>query len=167
MYENSKPDGNIDKAAISVSPDGAWRGAALPRSHFIWSLLKWSNKGVRAIHLTCGNTSWTHGGAMKALRPNAHLQHELPRAQKDWTSYYAYLTIISTNIMPFKSVFLNVKVAIPPWWCDKLPPLARISSLAACCGKKDKTLKQIMKSNGVVIYKKSNKKIKVYTSTCS
>lgn len=109
------------------------------------------------------------GGAMKALRPNAHLQHELPRARKHWKSNYAYLTIIPTNMMPFKSVLLSVKVAIPPWWCDKLPPLARISSLAACCAKKDKTLKQIMKSNGVVTYKgkKSNQKWSFYTSTCS
>ena len=31
MYENSEADGNIDKAAISVSPDGAW-GVTVPPS---------------------------------------------------------------------------------------------------------------------------------------
>lgn len=35
MYENSKPDGNIDKAAISVSRDGARRGAALLTFHLV------------------------------------------------------------------------------------------------------------------------------------
>lgn len=32
---------------------------------------------------------------------------------------------------------LNRSGTIPPWWCDKLPPLARISSLAAILKKRE------------------------------
>lgn len=64
MYENSEADGNIDKAAISVSPDGApaWFATPplFPCSRFIWSLLKWTNSRVRAIRLSWARAYFGH-----------------------------------------------------------------------------------------------------------
>lgn len=75
MYENSEADGNIDKAAISVSPDGAQRVVSQPSSAHV-------SLGQQQIAKS-GPFIWaaeTYSGhvkeAMKDFWPNAHLKHD-------------------------------------------------------------------------------------------
>lgn len=78
MYENSEADGNIDKAAISVSPDGAW-GVTVPPSPAHVSFGHCWNEQMTELERFIWAVG-THFGhvkeAMKNLWPNAHLQHE-------------------------------------------------------------------------------------------
>lgn len=74
MYENSEADGNIDKAAILVSPDGAQRVVSPPSSahvSFGQQQIAESAPFIWAAETYSGHVK----EAMKDFRPNAHLQH--------------------------------------------------------------------------------------------
>lgn len=179
MYENSEADGNIDKAAVSVSPDGARRVVSPPSPAHVsfghcWNeQIAESKSFIWAAGTDFGNVK----EAMKDPWPNAHLQHDwLPACQRGrarrvgspcchrdsvqnffffpgqlkhkrmskynipvlfwWFMCTCFLQFVKTG-----STFSaqNSQLWVPPWWCDKLPPLARISSLAACCEEGEKT----------------------------
>lgn len=85
MYENSEADGNIDKAAVSVSPDGARRVVSPPSPAHVsfghcWNeQIAESKSFIWAAGTDFGNVK----EAMKDPRPNAHLQHDwLPACQR-------------------------------------------------------------------------------------
>lgn len=80
MYENSEADGNIDKAAISVSPDGAQRVVSPPSPAHVSFGHLW-NEQIAASEPFVWATGTDFGHvkeAMKDLWPNAHLRHDWP-----------------------------------------------------------------------------------------
>lgn len=153
MYENSEADGNIDKAAVSVLPDGAQRVVSPPSRAHVSFGHRWNEQIAESepfIWAAGGGDSGRAKEAVKDLWPNEHLLARQLGARRD--------SSLCRHRIPKKRGFrkrnrsrdvqfnetsgkLNRLVwnLVPPWWCDKLPPLARISSLAACWGEKKKS----------------------------
>lgn len=96
MYENSEADGNIDKAAVSVSPDGARRVVSPPSPAHVsfghcWNeQIAESESFIWAVGTDFGNVK----EAMKDPRPNAHLQHDWLPA---WKSTPGRLAMLSSQ----------------------------------------------------------------------
>lgn len=73
-------------------------------------------------------------------------------SQLSTTSIHTLQFRFVKSSMFLKAVWIS-EVVVPPWWCDKLPPLARISSLAACWEtKKNNVFIYILSDTGCAAY---------------